>query len=378
VTLTSLSATEAQEYRRRHVPLYNEQKLKLGLFGTNCSQGLTMTNAPTTYEATWEHTLKVAQRADVIGFECLVPVARWKGFGGSTNFNGINFDTYTWAAGLAAETDNIMVCSTSHLPTVHPIVAAKASATIDHISGGRFALNLVMGWFSPEMEMFGAPQRQHDERYEYGSEWIDIVRRLWTEDKPFDFDGKYLHVTGAVSEPKPVQLPTPVLLNAGNSPAGIDFSARYVDFNFATIDTPENGAEYAKLVRDRARQEYQRDIGVMTFAFIICRDTEREAQQVKESILAAGDYEGAKNLMAVLGMQSASFQEQIRVYQERFILGWGGYPIIGTPEQVVDELQTLSDAGMDGVILGFLDYHEEMAYFEKNVMPLLKQAGLRQ
>jgi FMNH2-dependent dimethyl sulfone monooxygenase len=378
VKLTSLSATEAQEYRRQHVPLYNEQKLKLGLFGTNCSQGLTMTNAPTTYEATWEHTLKVAQRADVIGFECLVPVARWKGFGGSTNFNGINFDTYTWAAGLAAETDNIMVCSTSHLPTVHPIVAAKASATIDHISGGRFALNLVMGWFSPEMEMFGAPQRQHDERYEYGSEWIDIVRRLWTEDKPFDFDGKYLHVTGAVSEPKPVQLPTPVLLNAGNSPAGIDFSARYVDFNFATIDTPENGAEYAKLVRDRARQEYQRDIGVMTFAFIICRDTEREAQQVKESILAAGDYEGAKNLMAVLDMQSASFQEQIRVYQERFILGWGGYPIIGTPEQVVDELQTLSDAGMDGVILGFLDYHEEMAYFEKNVMPLLKQAGLRQ
>jgi alkanesulfonate monooxygenase SsuD/methylene tetrahydromethanopterin reductase-like flavin-dependent oxidoreductase (luciferase family) len=227
------------------------------------------------------------------------------------------------------------------------------------------------------MEMFGAPQRQHDERYDYGSEWIEVVRRLWTDDKPFDFDGKYLHVTGAVSEPKPVQMPTPVLLNAGNSPAGIDFSARYVDFNFATVDTPENGAKYAKLVRDRARQEYQRDIGVMTFAFIICRDTEKEAQQVKESILAAGDYDGAKNLMAVLGMQSASFQEQIRVYQERFILGWGGYPIIGTPEQVVEELQTLSDAGMDGVILGFLDYYEEMAYFEKNVMPLLRQAGLR-
>jgi alkanesulfonate monooxygenase SsuD/methylene tetrahydromethanopterin reductase-like flavin-dependent oxidoreductase (luciferase family) len=370
-------ATQLAEYRRTHVPLYNDQKLKLGLFGTNCSGGLTMTTAQTTYEATWEHTLKVAQRADALGMEILVPVARWRGFGGSTNFNGTNFDTYTWAAGLTARTSNIMVAATSHLPTVHPLVAAKAGTTIDHISGGRFALNLVMGWFTPEMEMFGAAQREHDNRYEYGDEWIEVVTRLWTDGEPFDYDGRYVHVKDAVSEPKPVQTPRPVLLNAGNSPAGIDFSARHVDFNFATTDTLDNAQRYSTAVRDRARQEYQRDIGVMTYAFIICRDTEREAQQVRQAILDAGDYEGAKNLMSVLGMQSASFSEQIRAYQERFILGWGGYPIIGTPEQVTDELQALSDAGLDGAILGFLDYHEEMKYFDDNVMPLLRQAGLR-
>ena len=365
------------DYRRHHVPLYNEQKLKLGLFGTNCSQGLTMTKAPTTYAATWEHTLKVAQRADEIGMEILVPVARWKGFGGSTNFNGTNFDTYTWAAGLAARTKNIMICSTSHLPTMHPIVAAKAGTTIDHISNGRFALNMVMGWFTPEMEMFGAPQRQHDDRYEYGSEWVEVLTRLWSAGEPFDFNGKYLRVAAAVSEPKPVQKPFPVLVNAGNSRAGIDFSARYVDFNFATVDTLENATDYSKLVRDRARSEYHRTVGVMTYAFVICRDTDEEAAKVKQAILDAGDYEGAKNIMSVLGMESASFREQIRQYQERFILGWGGYPIIGTPEHVVDELRAISGAGMDGVILGFLDYYEEMAYFDKRVMPLLKQAGLR-
>jgi alkanesulfonate monooxygenase SsuD/methylene tetrahydromethanopterin reductase-like flavin-dependent oxidoreductase (luciferase family) len=373
----AFTPAEIEEYRRAHVPLYNDQKLKLGLFGTNCSQGLTMTTAETTYEATWEHTVKVAQRADAIGMEILVPVARWKGFGGTTNFNGINFDTYTWAAGLAAKTENIMVCSTSHLPTVHPLVAAKASTTIDHISGGRFGLNLVMGWFTPEMEMFGAPQREHDTRYEFGNEWVEVVKRLWTEDEPFDFDGKYVHVKQGVSLPHPVQKPRPVLLNAGNSPAGIDFSAKHVDFNFATIDTLYNAETYAHAVRDRARQEYQRDIGVMNYAFVICRDTEKEALEVKQAILDAGDYDGAKNLMAVLGMQSASFSEQIRTYQERFILGWGGYPIIGTPEQVTSELQKLSDVGMDGVILGFLDYHEEMKHFDDNVMPLLRQAGLR-
>jgi alkanesulfonate monooxygenase SsuD/methylene tetrahydromethanopterin reductase-like flavin-dependent oxidoreductase (luciferase family) len=53
---------------------------------------------------------------------------------------------------------------------VHPIVAAKAATTIDRISGGRFALNLVMGWVPPEMEMFGGEQREHDQRYAFGQE----------------------------------------------------------------------------------------------------------------------------------------------------------------------------------------------------------------
>ncbi len=153
------------EIERPNCPLYNDQKLKLGLFGTNCSNGLTVSHAATTYRATWEHSLAIARRTDAMGFEMLVPIARWRGFGGTTDFNGTCFETYTWAAALAAATERIMVFSTSHVPTVHPIVAAKQCVTVDHISGGRFGLNLVMGWFTPEMEMFGAPQREHDERY---------------------------------------------------------------------------------------------------------------------------------------------------------------------------------------------------------------------
>ena len=172
--------------------MFNDQKMKLGLFGTNCSYGLIMSHAPTTYEATWAHTKEIAQRADALGFEALVPIARWRGFGGTTNFNGNCFETYTWAAGLAEATENIGIFATSHLPTVHPIVAAKAAVTIDHISGGRFGLNLVMGWFSPEMDMFHGEQRQHDERYAFGQEWIDLVKRLWSEEGSFDADGLVL------------------------------------------------------------------------------------------------------------------------------------------------------------------------------------------
>ena len=368
---------DIQEYRREHVPVYNDQKLKLGLFGTNCSYGLTMSHADTTYRPTWEHTREIAKRADEIGFEMLVPIARWRGFGGSTDFNGECFETYTWAAGLAAETRNIMVFATSHIPTMHPIVAAKMATTVDHISGGRFGLNLVMGWFTPEMEMFGVKQREHDERYWHGAEWLQIVKRLWTDEKPFDFEGEHFRILQGQAHPKPVQRPYPVLINAGNSPAGIDFSAREVDFNFATIDTLENAENYARLVREKARTEYNRDIGVMTYGLVVCRDTEREAQDAYNAIVEHGDWQAARNIMDVLGIQSQSFGEQIRAFQERFIAGWGGYPMVGTPEQVVDELQKLSDIGMDGIIMGFLDYNEEMKYFDKAVMPLLKQAGLR-
>jgi alkanesulfonate monooxygenase SsuD/methylene tetrahydromethanopterin reductase-like flavin-dependent oxidoreductase (luciferase family) len=365
-----------ERIERPNCPLYNDQKLKLGLFGTNCSNGLTVSHAETTYRATWEHSRAIARRAEAMGFEMLVPIARWRGFGGTTDFNGICFETYTWAAGLAAATERIMVFSTSHVPTVHPIVAAKQSVTVDHISNGRFGLNLVMGWFTPEMEMFGAPQREHDERYAFGAEWLGIAKRLWTEEEPFDLEGAYFRIRQGQAHPKPLQKPYPVLVNAGNSPAGLEFSAREVDFNFLTLDTIEHGKEVIADLQRRARG-YGREIGAMTYAMMICRDTEREAQEVRRAILDRGDWGAATNIMKVLGIESGSFHEQIRSFGERFILGWGGYPIVGTPEQAVDQLKTISAMGIEGVILGFLDYHEELAYFERAVMPLLKQEGLR-
>ena len=101
----------------------------------------------------------------MVHFEAVVPVARWRGFGGVTNFNGACYETFTWAAGVSAATDRVAVFATSHVPTLHPIVAAKQATTVDPISNGRFALNIVCGWFAPELEMFGAPIMEHDERY---------------------------------------------------------------------------------------------------------------------------------------------------------------------------------------------------------------------
>src|SRR5829696_6580570 len=256
--MTRAEAIAMEEFRRAHVPLYNDQKLKLGVFGINCSYGVNISHAPTTYKVTWEHTLKIIRRADAMGFELALPVARWRGFGGTTDFNGESFETYTWAAGLAQATKNIMVVATSHVPTIHPIVAAKQATTIDHITNGRFALNVVCGWFVPELEMFGAPIMEHDERYAYATEWLDVLKLLWTSEDEFDYDGRYFHIKRGFHQPKPIQKPFPVIMNAGGSGVGRHFAAKHCDMIFIHIKGMDIEAARRDIeeVRMMARKEY--------------------------------------------------------------------------------------------------------------------------
>jgi alkanesulfonate monooxygenase SsuD/methylene tetrahydromethanopterin reductase-like flavin-dependent oxidoreductase (luciferase family) len=373
------TSTELAE-AKSHLSIYDEKnKLKLGTFATNVSNGLSISEAPTSYEVSWEHTTKLAQLSDAMGLDMVVPVSRWRGFGGPTNFNGESFDTYAWAAGLAQATERIMVFATSHVPVIHPIVAAKQAATIDHISGGRFGLNLVMGWFTPELEMFGSPQREHDERYKVGDEWLQIVKRLWTEDEPFSFAGDFYSVDDAQSWPKPIQRPHPVIMSAGASPAGSDFSARNADVSFITVADPASAAGRIQDFKNNAFEKYQRNPLVFSGAYVVCADTEKEAQDQLRSVIEGGDREAARNLMQVLGIQSGSFAELMaqNAAEDAFITGWGTPVFLGTPEQITDRFIAIEKAGISGMTLGFHDYEHGLEHFDKAVMPLLREAGLR-
>src|ERR1700677_5063410 len=139
----------ADQLREASNPLFNDRKLKLGTFCTNLSGGCTMSSIDGILQAKWESTEARARMADAMEFEAIVPVGRWKGFGGSTNFNGEGFECFTWAAAMAALTKNPAVFATSHVPTMHPVMAAKQAGTIDHVSGGRFVLNVVTGLDPP-------------------------------------------------------------------------------------------------------------------------------------------------------------------------------------------------------------------------------------
>lgn len=366
---------DVRGWRSQNVPVFNRNRMKLGVFGTNCSNGCTITHAETTFEPIYEHNVKIAKLADDLGFELLVPVGRWKHFGGTTMFNAHNIEVYTWATAMACNTERIMVFATSHTPTVHPLFAAKQAASIDNISNGRFGLNIVCGWFRPEIEMFGINQLPHEYRYEMAEDWITCIKRAWSE-QDFDHRGKYYKITGGFLSPKPIQRPYPVLINAGNSEDGREFSARQVDFNFITLTAVDQGRELVQDIHRRAAG-YKRECGVMSFGIVCCRETEAEAQALYRRIVDGGDWEAARNIMALLGIESGSFNEQVKKYGERFIAGWGGYPLVGTPEQVVAKMIELADIGIEGLMLTWLDYYEEMKFFGERVMPLMRQAGLR-
>ena len=107
------------------------------MFSTNADGGLALTTVPERWKATWPDNVAAAKIADEGGFDFFLPIARWAGFGGETKAREWSFETFTWAAGLAALTRRMAIFSTVHVPLVHPIYAAKALATVDHISGGR-------------------------------------------------------------------------------------------------------------------------------------------------------------------------------------------------------------------------------------------------
>ena len=175
--------------------------------------------------------------ADDAGIDFMLPIGRWKGYGGDTDFHGSTLETVTWAAGLLAATERITVFGTVHAPLFNPIIAAKEFVTVDHIGEGRFGINLVVGWNEGEFEMFGVSQREHDARYDFAQEWLDVIKRAWSEHDDFDFAGQYLKLKGVRAFPKPYGDTRPIIMNAGRSGVGQAFALKNCDAFFtATVE----------------------------------------------------------------------------------------------------------------------------------------------
>ena len=242
--------------RRDTNPAFSTRKLKLGTFQTNLDSGCVMSDLDGRLEISWPNTLKLARLADEMEFEALVPVARWAGFGGATNPQGPGFESYTWASAVSASTHKAGVLSTSHVMLNHPVMAAKQGAVIDHVSNGRFTLNIVCGWNGPEIEMFGLTLQGHDERYDCAEEWLTIVKRLWSEDETFDFQGMFYNIKKGYLQPKPVQFSYPAIMNAGGSERGRHFATKNCDLVYTglrTVDFDVNARAYQGLSPHGAR-----------------------------------------------------------------------------------------------------------------------------
>ncbi|WP_137391560.1 LLM class flavin-dependent oxidoreductase [Rhodoligotrophos defluvii] len=364
-------------------PLFNANRMKLGIFGTN-GKGGAQTLVPEAYKPTWPASVQTAQMADAAGFEAIVAYARWKSYipGRPNHPSGIVMDPFTWAAGIAQATSYSAVFATSHAPTIHPITCAKQCATIDIISNGRFGLNVVGGWNKHELEMFGAPMKEHDARYDHLAEWLEVMERMWREDEEFDFDGEFYKVVRGASFPKPIQQPRPPIMNAGGSPRGLRFACEHADMCFVILksDDPAVIRKQIDEYKVTAREQFGREVQVWTYCPVVQRDTRREAEDyLNYYAVEMEDSESLDAWSAGLGAQTQILDPSaLREFRKRFAAGAGGNILVGTADDIANQLHTFADAGLDGVLCTWVDFIDGLNRLIRDVLPILESRGLRQ
>jgi dimethylsulfone monooxygenase len=345
--------------------------LSLGIFMPNCSYTASISSyKPDPDDWTYESNLRIARAAEEAGFDFLFPIAKWRGFGGKTNYLGTSLETMTWASALLAQTTTIRIFSTVHVPIFHPLVAAKMGATIDHISSGRWGLNVVSGWSEHEFGMMGIEILPHAERYRRTEAYIEILKGLWTSDPgTFNHESQWYRIRNGWISPLPVQRPHPPIANAGVSEDARRMLARLCDIAFISLFSVDAAAEITADIRSRAAQ-FGRAVKCCTYPLVVWRETEQEAAEEYRRLVENMDREAVENWARGLLLQSGSFDQ---FSLEKLAVGGGGLPIFGTAEQVAEKLAMLYRNGIDGVLLTFLDFYQDTLRFQREIMPLLRQ-----
>jgi alkanesulfonate monooxygenase SsuD/methylene tetrahydromethanopterin reductase-like flavin-dependent oxidoreductase (luciferase family) len=362
------------------IAMHGANKFRIGLFGANCSSGRAVTTVPERWSGNWADNLKLAKMADKVGIDFLLPIGRWKGYGGPTDYQGATYETITWACGLLGATERITVFGTVHAPLFPPITAAKQMVTADHIGEGRFGLNIVCGWNEGEFEMFGAQQRDHESRYEYAQEWIDAIKQMWSREEPFDFDGTYIKLKAVKLNPKPYGGNRPVLMNAGASPTGQAFAMRNCDALFVTanLSTVDETTANVRRIKSEARAG-GRAFDIYTVGVVTCRPTRDEAQAYyKHCIETAADWGAVDNILRMKNITRENHSpEAFEKARHGFAHGMGGVPLVGTPDDVAGGMIAMYEAGLDGIGLSFVNYLDELPFFVQEVLPRLEAKGMR-
>jgi FMNH2-dependent dimethyl sulfone monooxygenase len=315
-------------------------------------------------EASWQYTSKLAQRSEQIGFD-LSLIAELN----MNDIKGIDapsLDAWSTSAALAAVTKSLELMVAVR-PTFHlPALFAKQAANIDHISGGRLALNVVSSWWEQEAKMYGVDFERHDDRYGRTSEWLDVVNGAWSQ-KNYNHTGKYYSTENTVLEPKPLRSPRPPIYAGGESEAAKNLIAQKCDAYVMHGDSPEHVA--AKIADMSARREKlgleRMQFGVAGYAFT--RDSESEvAKEIERITDVKQNAKGYANYQQWL--QGTQLEQKMSI-QEYSVSNRGlRSGLVGTPSQVQDQIGKFEEVGVDLLLLQFSPQLEEMERFSDSVI----------
>ena len=339
----------------------------------NVSGGLVVSKIQQRTSWDIDYNRKLAQIAEAAGFDYALSQIRFTaGYGAEYQHEPVAF-----SQALLAATTRLKVIAAILPGPWTPAVVAKQLATIDQISGGRVAINLVSGWFKGEFTAIGEHWLEHDERYRRSEEFIRALKGIWTTDN-FSFRGDFYRFTDYTLQPKPLQQPHPEVFQGGSSRAARDMAARVSDWYFTNGNSIEGIKAQVDDVRAKAAAE-GRTVKIGVNAFIIARDSEEEARQVLDDIIAQADPEAVQafgSAVSQAGKASpegegnwakSTFNDLVQ-YNDGFKTN-----LIGTPRQIAERIIALKAVGVDLILSAFLHFQEEVEYFGRNVLPIVRE-----
>jgi dimethylsulfone monooxygenase len=275
-----------------------------------------------------------------------------------------SLDCWTVAPAVAAVTSQLELMLAVR-PNYHsPSLTAKALSTLDTIAPGRLSLNVVSSWWKDEAAQYGAPFDVHDARYARTQEWLDVVSRLLREET-VTHRGSLYQLEGAVLEPKPGRVP-PVYMG-GESPKAKEVISAQADAYVMHGDAPEVIAEKVADMSARRAEAVQTPLMFGVSGYVICRDTEAEAQAELDRIL---DVKSSPEAYASYRDFVEGSQLESRVSLEEYSVSNRGLrsDLIGTPDQIIDRLRAYERAGVGLMLLQFSPQREEMERFGRDVI----------
>lgn len=347
--------------------------LQFAYWVPNVSGGLVTSTIEQRTDWSFDYNRRLALAAETAGIDFALAQARFFASYGADK----QLEAVTMATALAAVTTKLNVIAAVHPGLWNPAVIANVIASANHISDGRVSLNVVSGWFKDEYIGFGETWLEHDERYVRSEEFIRVLRSMWTQERT-SFAGKYYTITDVPLEPKPKSKPHPTIFQGGNSAAAREMAARVSDVLFINGGSVEHIAGIIADVKARAaKYGREHDIRFAMNAFVIARDSQREAQDTLREIVAKANVEAVDGFANAVkeagqaspegeGMWSQSSFEDLVQYNDGF-----KPQLIGTPEHIAQRIAQYEAAGIDILLMGFLHFIEEVEYFGRNVRPLV-------
>jgi pyrimidine oxygenase len=361
-----------------------------GVFLPVANNGWIMSETAPQYMPTFELNKDICARAETGGFDFVLGMVKFRGYGGRTEMWDYAADSFTLLAGLAAATSTLRLYATVATLTMHPAVTARMAATIADISGGRFGVNVVSGWNKLEYSQMGLWPGDdfYRERYEYTTEYVDVMTRLW-ETGEVTHDGASFTLEDCVCKPVPAQrIP---LVFAGQSERGMQLTAEYGDYNFMIGGTLDDLTALCDRLA-RAASKTGRTVGAYALFGIIAAATDEEAKSLAEHYLAGTDREAIANQTATAdGDKSGTIGTLLG--SERPMTPPVDFPddttpalvqgacfmapqLIGSYDRIAHYLNELETRlGIAGVILTFPDFPAGVTEFAEQVLPRVQAAA---